>query len=210
MMRTILVVLTLLLGLTNAAHAQRRITVYAHTGLSAPTFPTAFKDFYKTGIPLSIGIGLPLSRRTAFRLSGHFSRHRLDKAGLKEEFEEFEVPDVAFDGGTYSWFGLTADLTYAIYARSRVGPYALFGLGLFNSSADDLTVIEPEGTSTRAGRDERVLGINGGLGFYIPVSPALRIVIEPRYTVLLTNDQLLFTTDESRHFLQLRAGIALK
>lgn len=208
-MKRITFLLALLIGAISA-HAQPRPTLYAHAGLSVPTFSSSFKDFYQTGVQFGAGIGLTLSQRTEVTLSGQFSRNELDRQRLLDEFATFEVTDITFDGGRYTWFGLTADLKYSIYRRSRVGPYALLGVGLFNSSADDLTLIEPGETSTRLGSEEVVLGLNGGIGFYIPVSPALRLVIEPRYSLLLTNDQLLFTTDQTRHFLQVRAGVALQ
>ena len=153
---------------------------------------------------------MPLPAITEATVSAHFSRATLDQDALLNEFQEFEVTDIAFDGGDYAWFGLSADLKYAIYADSRIGPYALIGVGLFNSSVDDLTVSEPSGTSTRPGGDEIILGLNGGIGFYVPLAPSLRLVLEPRYTLLLTDDRLLFSTDQTRHFLQIRLGIALQ
>ena len=209
-MKRSLFLLVLLIGWATSANAQPRPTVYAHAGLSVPTFSSSFKDFYQTGVQFGAGVGLTLSQRTEVTLSGQFSRNELDRQRLLDEFATFEVTDITVDGGRYTWFGLTADLKYSIYRRSRVGPYALFGVGLFNSSASDLTLIEPDETSTRLGSEEVVLGLNGGIGFYVPVSPALRLVVEPRYSLLLTNDQLLFTTDQTRHFLQVRAGIALR
>ena len=209
-MKSTPVLLVLLIGSGLSANAQPRPTFYAHTGISVPTFSSSFKDFYQTGLLFGVGLGLPLSPRTEVTLSSQFSRNTLDQNRLIGEFASFEVTDVTFDGGAYSWFGLTADLKYNIYRKSRVGPYALIGLGLFNSATDELVVIQPDGTSTRPESDEIVLGLNGGIGFYISVTPSLRLVVEPRYTLLLTNDQLLFTTDQTRHFLQVRAGVALR
>ena len=167
--------LVMLIGLGTTAQAQLRPTLYAHAGLSVPTFPSSFKDFYQTGVHFGVGVGLPVSRRTEVTLSAQFSRYRLDEDALRAEFEEFDVFDVAFDGGAYAWFGLSANLKYKIYAQSRFGPYALFGLGLYNSAADDLVIIESGDSSTRAGNDEIIAGLNGGIGFYVPVSPALRL-----------------------------------
>ena len=201
--------LVLLIGPALSVYAQPRLTLYAHTGLSLPTFPASLTDFYQTGLHLSAGAGLSLARRTEVVVSAHFSRSRLNHNALLNELEVFDVVEVALDGGDYAWFGLTADLKYDIYAQSRIGPYALIGVGVFNSSIDDLVIVEPSGTATRPGSDEIILGLNGGIGFYVPVAPSLRLVLEPRYTLLLTNDQLLFGTDQTRHFLQIRAGIAL-
>ena len=209
-MKRFTVLLTLLIGMAISAQAQPRPTFYAHTGISVPTFSSSFKDFYQSGLLFGGGVGLTLSQRTEVTLSGQFSRNKLDQNRLLDEFATFDVTDIAVDGGRYTWFGLAADFKYNIYRRSRGGPYGLIGVGLFNSSADDLVIIEPEGPTTRLGTDEVVFGLNGGIGFYIPVSPALRLVVEPRYTLLLTNDQLLFTTDQTRHFLQVRAGVALR
>ncbi len=209
-MKRITVLLTLLIGSSLPAAAQPRPTFYAHIGTSVPTFSTSFKDFYQSGLLFGAGVGFALSSRAEVTLAGQFSRNKLDQNRLLDEFETFEVTDVSFDGGDYSWLGLTADLKYKIYRKSRVGPYALLGLGLFNSATDELTIIQPDGTSVRTESDEIVFGLNGGIGIYIPIAPSLRLVVEPRYTLLLTNDRLLFTTDQTRHFLQVRAGVALR
>ena len=56
--------LVLLIGPALSVRAQPRLTLYAHTGLSLPAFPASLTDFYQTGLHLSAGAGLSLTRRT--------------------------------------------------------------------------------------------------------------------------------------------------
>lgn len=207
-MKALLIVFAFVLGGTASVGAQPRLSGYASTGLSVPTFPAAFGDFYRAGPHLGAGLGLRLRRRGEATLGVQFSRYTLDEEALRDEFDLRD--DFILDGGVFRSLGLTADLRYDIYPSGEARPYALLGLGVFHSRVEDLLVDDGQAANEREGNEEVIGGLIAGVGLRVPIGQGFVVFAEPRYTLLLARNRLLFSPGRSRHFLDLQVGVGYR
>lgn len=207
-MKSFLLVVAVMLGLAVSAHAQPRLSAYATGGVSVPTFPAAFGDFYRSGVHLGGGVGLRLWRRSEATIAVQYSRYTLDEDALRNEFDLRD--SFTFDGGVFRSLGLTADLRYDIYPSGQARPYALFGVGLYDSRVENLTVDDGTASAEREGNEEIVAGLMAGVGVRVPVGSGFIVFAAPRYTLLLAQNRLLFAQGRSRHFLDLQIGVGFR
>ena len=172
-------------------------------GVSIPTGPDPFKDFWGAGISLGGGGGVTLgdSKQPALLVSVDYNRHPIDGDAFLSDLGVSDL-GVSLSGGSITLLNLMANLRFNLTpVDAKASPYFIGGVGMFRLSVSDIVatgggqvITEPIDAA------ETKLGIGFGAGVDINVGENVGLFIEAKYGIG-------FTEDESTHHLPIKAGL---
>jgi len=196
-------------ALVGAASAQDA-SLYLTGSLDLPSDPPEFRDFWKVGGGVEVGVGLRLSHE--WEMLGRIGYQRFPADGPAQA-EDLLLTGFGVTSTIRSLEGRDATvLTLLAESRlhlgrpgSRWGPFLAFGWGYFELSTSDATVYperEDLGPVTILGESDAAFAVLAGAGLDIPVSDRWRALVELDATIG-------FTEPVSTQYLALRAGVGL-
>jgi len=197
----------LLAFLSSLAYTQvKKAEIFINGGISLPLTPTEFKDYWSLGYNFGGGANYIITPNIGVGASVGYSSMAFNEEGFLTDFGFGGIPgvEITVNGADVSILMATANFKYSFVPRGAVSPYVLVGVGLFNISAEDITVtvdyLGETYTETEPGPSESAFGLQGGVGVDIPVSPTVSIFLEVDYG-------MGFTEGESTGYLPVKGGI---
>ena len=174
-------------------------------GLSLPSKPEIFSDYWKMGFNFGGGFAFPFTPSLSFITIVDYSRFAFDEEKLLENFG-FLGYGIEIKVGSASIVTVTENLKASFNPGSNaISPYFIGGMGLFSVSTSEVKVSVPSyGISeTIKGQSESAFALQFGFGIDIPTDETTKIFIECKYCIG-------FTEEESTHFFPIRAGASFK
>jgi opacity protein-like surface antigen len=201
------VAFALVLFVAAPAFAQSsNMELYAGAGVSVPTQPSAFSDYWSLGYNVGTGAGYVLNERVSFTGTVAYNNFSFAEDDFLTD-NGFATSGINIDGGAASIVSVTANAKFALAPHlERVSPYALGGVGWSNFSIDDVTITDtstPSNNLTVPGNSESAFGVMFGGGVDIPASPTMAVFIEAQYAIN-------FTDVESTQYVPFRAGMKFR
>jgi len=203
-MRTIISVFVSLLILSFASLSQEKNNdFYIGAGLSFPSGPQIFSDYWKMGFNVGGGFGFPLSPSISLIGTIDYNNFAFDESGFLKALG-YSNSGINVSGGSASIFTIDGNIKILLNTIPKsTTPYIVCGVGFFSLSTADVTV-SGGGSSVRvSGDSESAFSIQFGAGIDIPAGEAMNIYIEGKYGIG-------FTKGENTAYLPLRAGIRMK
>ena len=139
-----------------------RITIWLDGGLAIPSQPSEFSDLWNTTWPFSGGVGVSIF--SWFEVAGGVKYGSFGISEIPAKSAIGVVTTAAIDGGSISVLEYFGTARFIAVPSQRANPYAEVSLGLFETSAEDLTVEAtdsgPEQTPAFTNTMESVNGIH--------------------------------------------------
>lgn len=200
---TLIALLSCITGTIAAQEGAGRPVFRVGAGLSVPSSPDVFSDYWKIG-PHAVGaIGYPVTRGFILEGQVEYNNFTLDDDAILRDLG-FSPADVTIQGAAATVLAGTAMAIGRIQAPgSKVAPYFLGGVGFSRLSAGDITASGPGGTATLDGDSETAFSVGFGVGIEIMVTPTAGIFLDGKYSIL-------FTEDESSQYLPFRVGLVVR
>jgi len=198
-----LIIISCLLSnnLTAQAQYDNKTAYYINSGLSIPSAPDGFSDWYKVGFNFGGGISYPLT--DVFSLRGYyaFNSFKFDEDPFLEDFGLSGL-GIEIDGGSFTIIQGTANLKISLPTSpdSKANPYFTGGIGFMRSSIGDITATFVGGSLSQDGDSETAFSIDFGAGLDITINGKTALFFEGTYTIG-------FTEDESTQYFPIRIGI---
>lgn len=196
--------LPLFLAVTSSTWAQTEKTtdLFFTAGLSFPSKPQAFSDYWKMGFGVGGGIGFPLSPSISLTGSIDYNSFAFNEEGFLKSIG-LSGSGVSVTGASATIFTITGNVKALLNATpASVAPYVTAGLGFFSLSTSDVTAAYQGNTATAKGDSESAFSLLFGAGIEIPAGTST-LFIEGKYG-------LGFTKGESTAFIPVRGGIKMK
>lgn len=147
-------------------------------GLSFPSGPSEFSDYWRTGFSLGAGLAVPVHPNVALTAYLDFNRFAFD-------VDKFS--GVYMSGGEVSILTLSGNVKVNLEPRpAPVRPYFSGGMGLFSLSVGDMIVVGPYGWVTVPGDSEAALAILLGGGIDFAIGDRIDLFAEGRYAIGFT------------------------
>jgi opacity protein-like surface antigen len=203
-MNRLISVLVLLLTITLSSPSQEKVNdFYISGGLSFPSGPQVFSDYWKMGFNVGGGFGFPLSTSVSLIAIVDYNNFSFDEEGFLKAFG-FSNYGLSITGGSASIFTVNGNIKILLNTTpNTTSPYIIGGLGFFSLSTSDVTVSGSGGSVNVAGDSESAFNVQFGLGIDIPTSSTMNVFIEGRYGIG-------FTKEENTSFLPIRIGLRIK
>jgi opacity protein-like surface antigen len=203
-MKKFLPFFVLALFLLNFSFAQdaRKIQIILSGGISIPSSPTEFTDYWNLGFNGGGGIGYIFSPN--FSANAYFDFNTMSLNEDKFLNDLGAPPGVSIEGGSINVITVMANVKGNLITKPKsVSPYFKAGIGLFSLSATDVTVsYQGQSQTVSVDASEEALGIIFGGGIDFPVSPTVLVFVEGNYCVG-------FTEDESTSFIPIKGGVII-
>jgi hypothetical protein len=186
-----------------AAQVPRSPVIRLHTGLTLPTGPEQFSDYWNPGFGLGGGIGLPLTPTLSLEAAVSWTGLQFDETGF---LEDLGIPPLgaSIEGAGISILTVSANAIARLgQPGSRVMPYLAAGGGMMRLASGDISVMGPGGPLTVQGASETALLVEAAAGLEIAVGSSNAVFAEVRYGVGLTED-------ETTTFLPIRVGAIIR
>lgn len=189
---------------TSFAHEQmKKVSYSVNAGLSLPSAPDDFSDFWKTGFNIGGAIGYPLEANLAFQACLDYSSFTYDKDRYLSDYG-FPGLNIIIDGGNTSIFTASANLKVMLSPHgSFVSPYFIGGLGFLRLSLSDMTRSFQGDIYGLKGASETAIAVFFGAGFDFVINERVIFFAEGKYGVG-------FTEDESTQYFPIKFGLAFK
>jgi opacity protein-like surface antigen len=167
-------------------------------GLSLPTSPEEFTDFYNPGMTFGGELRYQTASRTT--LIGRVTYHRFafDAEGARAFFDDSSFPITSFsaDGGSARALAFTANVMQRLNRpEAKTSFFGSVGAGLYNVGIGDLktdvTYEVPFGSSREIteteGESQTEFGLNFGAGIEAASGQAAAFLFEARYHLVFTD-----------------------
>jgi opacity protein-like surface antigen len=218
-MRTPVIVLVSCFAITAAAGAQteRRVIVFGGAGIAVPGSPDAFREKWKEGFDVALGVGFPLASKLSLQGAVAYDQFSFDKSLLSGDWTGGESEILSFSGEVRFRF---------VEDSGRLSPYLVGGAGVVHIWTADLTQsfspTSPYDLFTDpAYFDPRFYGvpIDGftetaamttfGGGVDIPFTESTQFFVEARYQISFTSDEIqaVLAFRESTEHWTVRVGL---
>jgi len=189
-------------GFSQEANERKAILSFG-VGLSLPSQPDEFSDYWNLGYNLGFGVGYSFT--PAISLIGNFEYNTF---GFNEE--EF-LKDagasglgISVDGGSATILSITGNMKVGIpRQQSSVSPYFTAGIGFFSLSVDDASVSGAGGSVSVEGNNESAFSALVGAGLDIPAGETVDVFLQVSYGVG-------FTENDNTSYVPIKAGINLR
>ena len=190
--------LTVLLACTAApAGAQKpaegRTTFFAHAGIAWPSSPKDFSDLWRPAPSFDLGAHFEVAPNVGLGGYVTFSAFSLDRSRLREEARDLsggtDPERITVDGTTVRALALMAQTRFQFELRGDLQPYFLFGAGVLYLTRRRFSITRPPfiESFTRAAQTAPAVDVGGG--FYIALSPRLRLLFEGHFFAANTRNE---------------------
>lgn len=204
MKRISLITLVLLLfSATGWTQTEKNFDLYFSGGLSFPSKPQAFADYWKMGLNFGGGLGFDLSPSISIVGFVDYNNFAFDEKGLLQSIG-LSGSGVLINGGSASIFTISGNLKILFNATPRVTTaYFIGGAGFFSVSTADVKVTYQGVSASVKGESESALSFHLGAGIEVPVGETTNIYVEGQYGIGLTKN-------ESTNYIPVKLGVKLK
>jgi hypothetical protein len=199
-MKKLLLTLTLVLftaSLVSAQTPKLPFDIYIGGGVDAPTTPQAFKDFFKTGVHGSVGIGYSIPAFPKLSIVGKAEYH-----SFSSDWEQFRVSELT--GGDMRVWMFGADVRLALNLPTPViTPYVMAGGGaavVRFTDVDSTNVSIPNDVALPTGPDETKGYFDVGGGVLLKTGDLLDVFVQARYVHVATSG-------DNRGFVPVTVGV---
>lgn len=181
---------------------EKTTDIFFNGGLSFPSKPKSFSDYWKMGFNFGGGISFPLSGSISLVGSIDYNTFSFDEDSFLKSLG-YSGTGLSVTGGSASIFTIMGNVKVSMNTTpNSVAPYIIGGLGFFSISTADATVAYMGERATVDGDSESAFSLLIGSGIEIPAGIST-LFIEGKYSIG-------FTKNESTSFIPLKVGIKLK
>jgi hypothetical protein len=171
-------------------------------GLSFPSQPRLFSDYWKMGFNIGAGFDNRLSQTLSLEGTFEYNNFAFDDEGFLKDYG-FSGYGVTIEGGSATIFSVLAGLKANLIPIDKpVSPYFLGEMGIFSLSTSDMTVSGPGGSMTGKGSSESAFTVVFGAGLDFVAGETTTVFIQAAYG-------LGFTKNESTNYIPLKAGLRI-
>lgn len=177
-----------------------KLEAYGNSGISFPTGPDEFTNYWKIGLNFGGGIGYTVSPN--FTLVGYlgFNNFRFDDESFLRNYG-LSGYGISVSGGEASIITISGNLKIILQTNlSSVYPYFCGGIGFFKLSINDAIVYGPGGSSIVKGNSESTFSFLFGAGIDFVIGKRTDLFIEGKYVIG-------FTKGESTQMFPIKLGI---
>ena len=172
-------------------------------GISIPSSPKAFSDYWNLGIGFGGGIDYALSSNLSITASVEYNNFSFNESGFLNDYG-VSVSGISITGGSAHIFTAQGGIKVMLVNTPNViAPYLIGTIGFFNLSSSDIE-ISYQGSSIKfSSESESAFSFNTGIGVKIPASENMDVFVEGRYAIG-------FTSNESTSYIPIRLGLSFK
>jgi opacity protein-like surface antigen len=193
----------LLFATTALAQDEKKVTLSLGGGISFPSQPSLFSNYWKMGFNFGAGIGYPLSPSVSLVSSFDYSNFAFNDEDFLRD-NGFGGYGITISGGSATIISILGNIKASLaQAPGSVAPYLLGGLGLFSISTSDLTVSAGGLSLSVNSESESAFSILFGAGIDIPAGETTTVFLQAAYSVG-------FTKNESTNYVPVKAGVAFQ
>ncbi len=176
--------------------------LYLGSGISIPSGPETFSDYWESGYNLNAGFGYAFTSNLSATLMINYNQFTFADEKLLED-AGLNNTGVQIDGGkTYFW-AFTANLKYNfLVSADFISPYVTGGAGYFGLRADPIVLSYGSFSAATDEASESSFFVNAGAGLEIPISQIFGFFIEANYSIG-------FTKEENTNYIPLKVGLSL-
>jgi opacity protein-like surface antigen len=182
---------------------EKKTCLYFSGGLSFPSKPKEFTDYWNMGFNVGGGFGFDLTPSLSILGLAEYNNLSFNKDQFLRDFG-FSSYGISLSGGAASILTVTGSLKILLNpstSESRV--YVLGGIGFFQVSTSDVQVSYQGRTETAQGTKESAFSAHFGAGVDIPVGAETYIFLQGSYG-------MGFTKDEGTNYIPLKLGVRMK
>ena len=197
---TPVIVAVLFIMTTAFPQDEHRATLSFGGGLSFPSQPNLFSDYWKTGFNVGAGLGYKLSTAVSIDGTFEYNNFAFDDEGLLNDLGATGY-GITIQGGSATIFSVIGSLKANLIPPPKpVSPYFLVGIGLFSLSTSDITISTPYGSEKKKGDSESAFTIVFGVGLDIRANETTTVFIQ-------VADGVGFTKGQNTSYVPLKAGL---
>jgi opacity protein-like surface antigen len=190
-----------LLTTTTLSQEEKKTTLSFSSGLSFPSQPSLFSNYWNMGLNFGAGIGYPLSPSVS--LIGSFDYNNFgfnDKALLSDL--GYGGYGITVTGSSITIITVLSNLKVTLVPETKsVSPYLLAGMGFLSISSSDVSVSLGSYSRSASGNSESAFALQFGTGMDIPINEKIKVFLQASYGVGLTKGT-------STNYLPLKAGVS--
>lgn len=192
-----------LFAATAVGQEEKKATLSLSGGLSFPSQPRVFSDYWKMGFNFGAGLGYALSPFLSLSGSFDYNNFAFNEEGFLKDYG-ISGYGITVSGASATIISVLGNLKVSLTpAMESVSPYFLGGIGFFSVSTSDVTVSAGGSSATAKGDSESAFSVLFGAGLDIPAGEATKVFLQVAYGIG-------FTKVDNTNYLPLKAGVTLK
>jgi len=204
-MKVIIISTLLLLASATTAFGQgtNGLELYLNSGISFPSNPDEFADYWSTGFNFGGGAGYSVDPNLTLVAYFDYNDFNFDDERFLEDYG-FTGYGISITGGEASSITLSGNLKVTLLPSPEpVRPYLLGGVGWTRISIGDVTIYGPGGSVTVEGESETAFSVLLGAGIDFTLTEGMDLFIQGGYSIA-------FTEEESTEIFPVKLGIKFK
>jgi hypothetical protein len=202
MNRTKIALLALgLLASTAFGQEEKRATLSLSGGVSFPSQPSVFSDYWKMGFNFGASLGYALSPFLTIGGSFDYNNFAFDEEGFLKNLGASGY-GITVSGASASIISVMGNLKVSLTPAS-VSPYFFGGLGFSRISLSDATISGGGESATVKFGSNSVFSVLFGAGLDIPAGKATKVFLQGAYGIG-------FKENGNTNYLPVKFGVALK
>jgi opacity protein-like surface antigen len=182
---------------------EKNSSLFLSGGVSFPSKPKEFTDYWKMGFNVGGGFGFDLTPSLSILALADYNSLPFDEDQFLKDLG-LSSYGISLSGGAASILTVTGSLKILLNPSSSASTvYVLGGIGFFQVSTSDIKVSYRGTTETAQGTKESAFSAHFGAGVDIPVAGETYIFLQGSYG-------MGFTKDEGTYYIPLKLGMRMK
>jgi opacity protein-like surface antigen len=191
-----------ILCISGFAQTARNIEIYLNSGVSIPSAPEEFTEYWSTGFNAGGGVGYKFSNMVIGVAYFDYNSFTFDEDEFLQDIGAGGT-GAQIEGGAASLISFQGNVKlYLVQNIRSVFPYLRAGFGFMNLSTDDVSVFFAGVRNSYEGDSESAFAVNFGAGLDVSLSPTIKLFFEGGYN-------LAFTENESTGYIPVKAGVGI-
>jgi opacity protein-like surface antigen len=190
-------------GSNAAAQTVKNVLVSVGGGLSFPSQPSDFSNYWKMGYNVGGGLGYALSSSFSLNALFDYNSFPLDADRILNDFG-LGGQGITIKGGSVTLITVSGTLkAWLIPLGDSPSPYVFVGGGFFGLSNSDVTISDGNASRVLRGESTSEFSILFGAGLDIPMNESLVAFVQAAYGIA-------FAKDENTNYLPMKAGVSFR
>ena len=145
MKKRCLIYILVLFALPLTLLAKPNLNYYINTGVAKPIVSSDFKNSYRSGVHLNVGVGRPINKRFEGLLNLSFNQLTFDGLGFKTTLEKENTDSLVINGGPCNVLNIMIGLKYKFTALtdSKTISYVTVQGGMQQRKTKRIDVFDP-------------------------------------------------------------------